>query len=129
MNTPTHFLMTAALRKALPRLEMVSSAVLLGSIAPDIPLYLLSFGGLFYFHQILGWPLPDAARHIFDTLYFEDPIWIALHNVLHSPLSLLLLLGISQLPRRHAPQVDRMAPMVLACLFVAFGGRRRYAPR
>ena len=90
MNTPSHFLMTAALRKALPRLSMSRSAVLLGSIAPDIPLYLLSFGGLFYFHYIEGRPLEDAARHIYGTLYFEDPFWIACHNLLHSPLSLAL---------------------------------------
>jgi hypothetical protein len=90
MNTPSHFLMTAALRKALPRLSMSRSAVLLGSIAPDIPLYLLSFGGLFYFYNMEGLSLEASARHIYGTLYFEDPGWIACHNLLHSPLSLAL---------------------------------------
>ena len=117
MNTPTHFLMTAALRKALPRLEMISSAVLLGSVAPDIPLYVLSIGGLFYFNHIVGWPLSDAARHIFDTLYFEDPIWIGLHNFLHSPLNLLVLLSISQLLRVSSPKwAAWFRWFLLACL-------------
>ncbi len=117
MNTPTHFLMTAVLRKALPQWEMTSSAVLLGSVAPDIPLYGLSLGGLFYFHRILGWSLADAAKHIFDTLYFEDPIWIGLHNFLHSPLSLLILLGVSQVVRLRSPQWGTwMRWFVLACM-------------
>jgi len=105
MNTPTHFLMTAALRKALPKLQMVRSAVWLGSVAPDIPLYLLSFGGLFYFQKIEGWTLRESARHIFDTLYFHDPMWIALHNFFHSPLNLLLLLVISHGFRTRLPRV------------------------
>ena len=101
MNTPTHFLMTAAFRKALPRLRMVRGAVLWGSVAPDIPLYVLSIGGLIYFHQVTGRTLSDAAQHIFSTLYFEDPVWIGLHNCLHSPLSLfgLLTLNTLLLPR------------------------------
>jgi len=90
MNTPSHFLMTAALRKALPWLTMSRSAVLLGSMAPDIPLYLLSFGGLFYFYSVEGLSLEASARHIYGTLYFEDRGWIACHNLLHSPLSLAL---------------------------------------
>lgn len=117
MNTPTHFLMTAAARKALPQLRMVRSAVLLGSVAPDIPLYLLSIGGLLYFQQVVGWSLSDSAKHIFDTLYFEDPVWIGLHNCLHSPLSLLMLLSISGLLRsRSAKRAEWLRWFVLACL-------------
>ncbi len=117
MNTPTHFLMTAAARKALPRLRMVRSAVLLGSVAPDIPLYLLSIGGLLYFHQVVGWSLDDSARHIFETLYFQDPVWISLHNCLHSPLSLLMLLAMSRLLRlRSVKWADWLRWFVLACL-------------
>ena len=92
MKTPTHFLMTAALRKTLPQWKMSRSAVLLGSIAPDLALYGLTFGGLFYFQYVEGWTLRESARHIFGTLYFNDPIWIGLHNFLHSPLNLVLLL-------------------------------------
>lgn len=117
MNTPTHLLMTAALRKGLPRFRMVPSAVLLGSVAPDIPLYLLSVGGLIYFQQFAGWTLSDSARHIFDTLYFHDPIWIGLHNLLHSPVSLLGLLAINSLLWSRAPgRANWMRWFLLACL-------------
>ena len=44
-------------------MQMKRSAVLLGSIAPDIPLYFLSIGGLLYYHYIVGWPLREAAKH------------------------------------------------------------------
>lgn len=53
MNLPSHFLMTAGLEKALPRVPMVKSAFLIGSIAPDIPLWLLSIGGMVYYHPRL----------------------------------------------------------------------------
>ena len=86
MNTPSHFLMTAALRKAAPGTGIVTGAFLLGSVAPDIPLYLLSLGGIVYFHLALGWPMSDTAQHMYDNLYFNDLGWIGFHNVIHAPL-------------------------------------------
>jgi len=124
MNTPTHLLMTAGLHKALPRLQMIRSAVLWGSVAPDIPLYFLSIGGLLYFQQIEGWTLRQAAHHIFDTLYFNDPIWIGPHNCLHSPLGLLGLLGLlalSRLLRSTGPRWTAWTRwFLLACLLHSF---------
>lgn len=119
MNTPTHFLMTAALGKAFPRLGMVRSAALLGSVAPDVPLYMLSIGGLAYFHKLQGWTLEESARHIFDTLYFEDPIWIALHNCLHSPLSLSVLLLLTRLVK-SVRLANWFRWFLVACLFHSF---------
>ncbi len=110
-------MMTAGLLKTLPRLRMVRSAVLLGSVAPDIPLYVLSIGGLFYFQQVLGWTLSDSARHIFATLYFKDPVWIGSHNWLHSPLSLLGMLAMNWLLKSRAPQwATWIRWFLLACL-------------
>ena len=117
MNTPTHLLMTAALRKALPRWKMVRSAVLWGSMAPDLPLYALSIGGLVYFHKLRDWPLSNAAQHIFGTLYFAHPVWIALHNVLHSPLSLGLLWALNHGFRRQRANAANWCDwFLLACL-------------
>ena len=72
----------------------------LGSIAPDIPLYFLTFGGIYYFGSVLQWPRERVARYMFDTLYYEDPYWIAFHNFLHSPVSLILLLACAALALR-----------------------------
>ena len=86
MNTPSHFLIGAAIAK-FSRHPVVTSAFLLGSIAPDIPLYLLSIGG--YFHYTgNGMSTAETFRYMFDDLFFTDPVWISLHNGLHSPLVL-----------------------------------------
>lgn len=89
MNTPSHFLITAAIERALPRVPIVKTAFLLGSVAPDLPLWLLSIGGILYYHLILGWSTADTASLLFDTLYFHNPFWIAAYSLLHAPLILL----------------------------------------
>ncbi len=73
MNTPSHFIMTAALDKALPRVPIVKRAFLLGSVAPDLPLWLLSIGGMVYYHLVQGLTMAETARLMFDDLYFHDP--------------------------------------------------------
>jgi LexA-binding, inner membrane-associated putative hydrolase len=93
MQTPSHFLMTATLAKALPKLSMVKSAVLWGSIAPDLPLWGLAIGGIVYYHWMLGWSLKEASALMFDDLYFNNPLWIVSHNLLHAPILLILGLG------------------------------------
>ena len=113
--------MTAAVRKAMPTLRMPKSAVLIGSVAPDVPLYLLSFGGFFYFHNLLGWPMRDAARHIYGYLYFNDPGWIALHSLLHSPVSLLMGFLLVQAVKSPWPRFARwMHWFLMACLLHSF---------
>lgn len=101
MNTPSHFLMTAALEKALPRVPIAKSAFLLGSVAPDVALWLLSLGGMIYARLILGWSAGEAATWMFDDLYFHNPFWIAAHNFLHAPLVLLTGLVIVWRKRRN----------------------------
>lgn len=102
MNTPSHFIMTAALGKACAARSFSRKALLWGSVAPDLPLYALSLGGMAYFTQVQGWSAKQAARHIFGSLYFENMWWIALHNLLHSPVVLLVLSwGVQHLSQRQ----------------------------
>ena len=118
MNTPSHFIMTAAVDKALPRVPIVKSAFLLGSVAPDLPLWLLSIGSLIYYHFVQGWTMVETTRLMFDDLYFHNPFWIAFHNLFHSPL--LLLLGISAVwrSRRNIGSTHRWwFWFFVACLF------------
>jgi len=92
MNTPSHFLVNAALEKSLPHRAIAKSAFLFGSVAPDLPLYVLSIGALIYYHYIKGWTVGQAFRFMFDELYFTNPFWVASHNLLHSPPILVLAL-------------------------------------
>ena len=113
--------MTAALRQALPRIPMVRSAVLIGSVAPDVAFYLLTLSSFVYFHNVMGWPLNEAARYIFGTLYFEDPVWIAGHNLLHSPVSLLFGLAVvHSLRNRWSHFSHWMHWFLMACLLHSF---------
>ncbi|MCG8348513.1 MAG: metal-dependent hydrolase [Chloroflexales bacterium] len=93
MNTPSHLIITAVLRKKLRRVPIPRSAFLFGSIMPDIPLYLLSFGGAIYYRFVRGMELGAAMNYMFDDLFFNDPFWIALHNFFHSPTLLLIALA------------------------------------
>ena len=91
MNTPAHIVIAASLAKAVPAVPM-SSAFLLGSVAPDLPLYALSLVGGLYYTRVKKMPPKDAADLMFNTLFFENKAWIAMHNSLHSPILLVLLM-------------------------------------
>ena len=120
MLTPSHLLMTAALDKSLPRVPIVKSAFLLGSIAPDLPLWILSMGSLIYYHFILGWSTRATMSFVFEELYFHNPFWIASHNLLHSPILLLLGLALVWRHRRNIGSRQRwLFWFLLACLFHA----------
>ncbi|HEY9737222.1 MAG TPA: metal-dependent hydrolase [Trichocoleus sp.] len=120
MNTPSHFLMTAALDKALPRVPIHRQAFLLGSVAPDIALWLLSIGGMVYYRFILGWSSQEAFDVMFDNLYFHNPFWIAAHNLLHAPILLLLGIGLVWRKRRNIGSSSRFFFwFLLACLLHA----------
>ncbi|MBD1855313.1 MULTISPECIES: hypothetical protein [Leptolyngbya] len=72
MNTPSHFLMTAAIDKALPQVPIHQKAFLLGAVAPDLPLWILSAGGIVYYHFVLGWSMTATFRRMFVELYFHN---------------------------------------------------------
>jgi len=117
MNTLSHFLMTAALDKSLPRVPIVKSAFLLGSIAPDLPLWILSISSISYYHFIQGWSLADTFNFVFGELYFNNPFWIASHNFLHSLIILLLTLSLLWRSRRNICSRERwLFWFFVACL-------------
>lgn len=101
MNTPSHFLMTAFARaftlRKHPHKVLSRRSIFLGAVAPDLPLYFLSVGTYVYYVHIMGWPARSAFRYMFDTLYFENMVWIGLHNTLHAPLVVVTGLWISHL--------------------------------
>lgn len=118
MNTPSHFLMTAALDKALPRVPIHQQAFLLGSVAPDLPLWILSLGGIVYYHFILGWSLAATTGLMFADLYFHNPFWLAFHNLLHAPFLLLLGIAVVWRKRRNIKSIHRwIFWFLIACLF------------
>lgn len=97
MNTPSHFLITAALRKALSkRVDIPKGPFYFGSVAPDIAIYSNWLLAWIYYSVFLGWTNKESYDYIFEYLFFENPYWIITHNFLQSPLiivgSLLLLL-------------------------------------
>ncbi|GAB4215522.1 MAG: hypothetical protein OHK0022_55520 [Roseiflexaceae bacterium] len=94
MNTPSHLIINAALRKSLGhRIAIPRSAFLLGAVMPDIPLFLLSIGTFLYARYVQGVSdMRGIMNEAFDYKYFNDPLWIASHNFLHSP-TLLLIFG------------------------------------
>lgn len=107
MNTPSHFLMTAAIGQAFSNRSIARKAFLLGSIAPDLPLWLLSLGGLIYYHGWLGWSLAKTMQLMYDELYFQNAFWISSHNLLHSPLLLAIGLGLVWRNRHHMNSPSR----------------------
>lgn len=103
MNTPSHALIGAALRRGYgERWGVPLSAVLWGSVAPDIPLYLLSVGGGLYYTQLMGMEARAAAELMFDDLFFNSLWWKGLHNLLHAPLVVLTGLGLTWQARGRA---------------------------
>lgn len=90
MNTPSHLIINAALRKRVgDALPIPRSAFLLGAVLPDIPLWLLWIGSYVYYRYILNNPAVVPMDPMFDRFYFTNPLWIAGHNLLHAPLILL----------------------------------------
>lgn len=90
MQTYSHGLITAVLRRKIPQSD--ATALLAGSVAPDLPLGLLSVGYVLD-RRFVRPHLPDKTRcsPTYNDLYFNNPWWIAAHNILHAPLPLLML--------------------------------------
>lgn len=93
MNTPSHLIINAALRKRVGgALAIPRSAFLLGAVLPDVPLWLLWMGAYGYYRYGLGDRSITIMDERFDRLYFTNPLWIAAHNMLHAPILLLIAL-------------------------------------
>ncbi len=105
MRTYSHFLVTALIGERLKsRTRLRLGAFLAGSVAPDVPLFLLTIG--YYFYR----RLTDAAGSqglygpTYDNLFYNNPIWITSHNLLHAPLIIvpLALVGLYWWRRKHS---------------------------
>jgi membrane-bound metal-dependent hydrolase YbcI (DUF457 family) len=94
LNTPSHLIINSALYKKFGPKGIPRAAFLFGSVAPDIPLGLLTLG--FYIHHrfILGQTPTSLMPKAFDDLFFNNPLWIGSHNFLHSPTALLIYLAL-----------------------------------
>ncbi len=99
MNTPSHFLINAALRPgARSRHAPPRTPFLVGAVLPDVPLAVLALGT--YLRARLDGVRDTGAvvRDTFDERYFRDLLWIAAHNFFHAPLLLALLWRHCHLP-------------------------------
>lgn len=104
MQTLSHFLITAfgtAQTKRHSTIALHASALLVGSVLPDIPFALLTILGEIYFLWFA--PLPGigeaaSAMQIMVYLHFDrffnDPLWIVSHNLFHSLVVNGLLIGL-----------------------------------
>ncbi|MCP4141600.1 MAG: metal-dependent hydrolase [Chloroflexi bacterium] len=92
MNTiPTHLVINAAINKKYgSKFKLIRSAFLWASVAPDIPLFILSIGYFIYLRFFTTQSLSEGISYAFDTLFFNDPLWIFSHNLLHSPTLLVI---------------------------------------
>ena len=111
MQTYSHALITALISKHLKKREQKLAEkqktnhlpptkhtwLMLGSIAPDVLLILLTLGFIFYdllVTNTLGPNGQSSVGYLFDTLFFES-WWVNLiHNVFHAPILVVLYMMI-----------------------------------
>lgn len=102
MTTPSHFLMTLALAKFRKKAErpVHATGFLLGSVAPDVPLTVLTLVHYGYLRLLTergeGLSFRDYwTGPLYDALYFDNLFWVFSHNLLHAPLLVggLVLVG------------------------------------
>lgn len=109
--------MTAALDKALPRVPIVKGAFLLGASAPDLPLWLLSIGGILYYHLILGWTRAETARSTVDIFTHVDD-----GPLLLFPLNWTLRFhsAVSYYDDRYYGAIFQQVDLFLNCVFIVY---------
>ncbi|WKZ35187.1 MAG: metal-dependent hydrolase [Anaerolineales bacterium] len=92
MNTiPSHLVINAAIEKKFgEKFKLARSAFLWGSVLPDLPFGLLSWGTLLYYRFILQQDTSSVMENVIHPAYFNNPFWIAGHNFLHSPTVLII---------------------------------------
>lgn len=124
MNPPTHVLINAAFRK-LAAPQIPARPFIIGGFVPDVPLTLLTAGMFVYTRFVLNGSdaqVRATMTQIFDDRYFNDPVWIAAHNVLHSPTLLLIELALLWgFRERLGSPLRTMFYFLLGCLFHGIG--------
>jgi membrane-bound metal-dependent hydrolase YbcI (DUF457 family) len=118
MRTPSHLLITAVLAKHYQsRGKIHCTALLLGSVMPDVPLVVLSGTRAFYLLLSEGRPITNIHSFMFDELYFNNPWWIAAHNLFHAPLLLLAGLAVTYRTRATRGASFWLFWFFVGCLF------------
>ncbi len=120
MQTQSHFLLTWFLEDRLrDRLSIHMPALLVGSVAPDIPLFVLT--AWFFAVPRRRQGAEELFGSLYDEYFFNDPVWIISHNLLHAPLVLLLLMGLGIGAHRLGQPLGRaLAWFAVACAFHSF---------
>lgn len=91
MQTYSHLLLTALGQKKAQQagVPVHAQAMLIGSVLPDIPFFLLTLLGQLYYSWFAATPTGESPMvYMHTTLYFTDPLWLASHNLFHAPLIL-----------------------------------------
>ncbi len=83
----------------------------IGGFAPDVGLYLLTAGAAAYFPLVRDMSFRESMEYAFNTLFFEDPVWIAVQNTLHSPVVLAGLLAAGKVKKS-----SRLMAFAAGCL-------------
>lgn len=95
MKTPTHMVLGLIVARLLPgKGSNKSRWVVLGAAAPDLPLITVAAGCWVAAHCGEAGFMPSCFIYLVDRFYFGDPIFMTMHHLLHSPTSLLLMIGV-----------------------------------
>lgn len=106
MITPTHVVINVALahhRRGTAFLgdRLRRRLFVLGGLAPDVGLYVLTAAAAFYYPAARGLSLDETFRLVFDDLFYEAPPFLVAHNLLHAPLVLVALAAAGTWARRR----------------------------
>lgn len=95
MVTPSHVIINSALAKriGLPA-RMARFAFICGGFMPDVPLAAMYVMNVVIARYIYGLDTRALSRSIFEDKFFNDPLWIAAHNLFHAPILLLFAIVI-----------------------------------
>lgn len=86
MITTTHIVTNALVARRWPRKLASPKAFIVGGLAPDVGLLVMTAGAAIVLPRTRGFTLGEAMRYSFDELFFNSKPWIAAANVLHSPV-------------------------------------------
>lgn len=115
MKTPTHLLAGYIFSRATRMTALDTRCFIAGACLPDLPI-IVCWPALGVYTVITGGGFDISRfREIADRLYFSDSALAHLHNLLHSPVSLALLILLTGILFPDRPRLRR-------CLVVALVG-------
>lgn len=102
MRTPSHLLIGVAINTTIPEEQRCTSALVFGSILPDLPFTILTVIYWVYY-QFWGTVPSDVStmEYLHFDIFFRDPIWIISHNFFHSLVIGLVLFAVGYINRNR----------------------------